>query len=331
MTNIFTLFFSLLFEAIPFLLLGIIVSSLLLVFASNRLISARLPNHPLLGAIVGSCLGLILPVCEYGNIPVARRMLLQKVPTPIVIGFLIGAPTINPLTIWVTWIAFSDRLEIVILRVVLVLIVAAIVGWVFHAQPDPDSLLRRWLKLPQHQPNVASSTAIWQQQRRDLLHSGTFLVSPHQTHQPNVAISTTKYTLFGRLSLVLDNIVLELRQLGIFLVCGCAIAAILQVIIPRAQLLNLGVGSISAVVVMMLLGMLVSTSSILDAFFIRAFTSSFSSGALLAYLVFGAIADWKSISLIFSIFRPRVALYLLLLVAQLTFLLTSFINLKISY
>ncbi|MEC4893230.1 MAG: permease [Oscillatoria sp. PMC 1051.18] len=331
MTNVFTLFLSLLFEAIPFLLLGIIVSSFLLVFASDRVISARLPNHPLWGAIFGSCLGLILPVCEYGNIPVARRMLLQQVPTPIVIGFLLGAPTINPITIWVTWIAFSDRLEIVVLRVVLVLIIAAIAGWVFHAQPDRESLLQRWLMLPHPRQNLSSSQAIWQQQRRDLLHSGTFLLSPHQTHQPNLVISTTKYTLLGRLSLVLDNIVLELRQLGIFLVCGCAIAAILQVIIPRYQLLNLGVGSISAVLVMMLLGMLISTSSTLDAFFIRAFAASFSSGALLAYLIFGAIADFKSLSLIFAVFRPRAALYLLLLAAQLTFLLTSFINLKISY
>ncbi|NES90903.1 MAG: permease, partial [Okeania sp. SIO2B9] len=42
-------------------------------------------------------LRVVLPVCECGNVPVARRLLLQGVPVSVAIGFLLAAPTVNPI------------------------------------------------------------------------------------------------------------------------------------------------------------------------------------------------------------------------------------------
>jgi len=72
LNNAFTLFLSLLVEAMPFLLLGF---GLLLLFVDERQLIARLPKNPLLGALVGSMVGLLFPACECGNVPVARRLL----------------------------------------------------------------------------------------------------------------------------------------------------------------------------------------------------------------------------------------------------------------
>src|SRR5918998_1227181 len=85
LNNAFTLFLSLLVEAIPFLLLGVLFSGLLLGFVDERKLVSRIPRNPLLGALMGSSIGFLFPVCECGNVPVARRLLMQGVPAPAAI------------------------------------------------------------------------------------------------------------------------------------------------------------------------------------------------------------------------------------------------------
>ncbi|MEO1127759.1 MAG: permease, partial [Cyanobacteria bacterium J06639_16] len=142
LNNAFTLFLSLLVEAMPFLLLGVTFSSVLLLFVDERKLVAAMPRNPLGGALAGSLVGFLFPVCECGNVPVARRLMTQGAPASVAIGFLLAAPTINPIVIWATWTAFRDQPEIVVLRVVLSLLVATIIGWVFSAQPDMRPLLQ---------------------------------------------------------------------------------------------------------------------------------------------------------------------------------------------
>ena len=83
LNNAFTLFLSLLVEAIPFLLLGVLFSGLLLGFVDERKLVSRIPPNPLLAALMGSSIGFLFPVCECGNVPVARRLLMQGVPGPM--------------------------------------------------------------------------------------------------------------------------------------------------------------------------------------------------------------------------------------------------------
>src|SRR6476469_2031965 len=142
LNSAFTLFLSLLVEAIPFLLLGVLFSGLLQFFVDERRLLSILPKNPLLGAFTGSCIGFLFPVCECGNVPVARRLLMQGAPAPVAIGFLLAAPTINPIVFWSTWVAFRDQPEIVFLRVGLSLAIATIIGCVFSAQADLRPLLQ---------------------------------------------------------------------------------------------------------------------------------------------------------------------------------------------
>ncbi|MDZ4874030.1 MAG: putative two-component membrane permease complex subunit SMU_747c [Chroococcidiopsis cubana SAG 39.79] len=333
LNNAFTLFLSLLVEAMPFLLLGVLFSGILLLFVDERKLIAKLPKNPLLGALVGSMVGFLFPVCECGNVPVARRMLMQGVPTPVAIGFLLAAPTINPIVIWATWTAFRDQPEIVVLRVVFSLAIATIIGWVFSVQKDLRPLLQpalaaAWQPKQPHKDRKKTSS--------DLLQSGTFWLSgtgdpirlDASVLQANLAATPIK-PLSERLRLLLDNTIQELRELGSVLVIGSAIAALIQVFIPREVILNLGGGEITSILTMMLLAAVVSICSTVDSFFALSFASTFTSGSLLAFLIFGPTIDLKGIGLMLSIFKPRAIIYLFALVAQLTFLFTLFINLYV--
>ncbi|HEY9648189.1 MAG TPA: permease [Chroococcidiopsis sp.] len=339
LNNALTLFFSLLVEAIPFLVLGVLFSSLLLVFVDERRLLQMIPRNPLLAALAGSMIGFLFPVCECGNVPVARRLLVQGAPSAMAIGFLLAAPTVNPIVFWATWTAFRDQPEIVFLRVGFSLLIATIVGWVFSAQADLRPLLQPGLARQMAVPPAPRSKGGAASEGLDLLQSGTFLLG--QGSAPvrldasfqAAAIAPSQpwwQTVRDRLPLVMDNIISELRELGGVLIIGTAIASIVQVAIPREVVLGLGQGQITSIVAMMILAWVVSICSTVDSFFALSFASTFTSGSLLAFLVFGPMIDLKNIGLLLSIFRGRAIVYLFALAGQLTFVLTLLINLYVS-
>ncbi|NEP41763.1 MAG: permease, partial [Okeania sp. SIO2H7] len=74
----------------------------------------------------------------------------------------------------------------------------------------------------------------------------------------------------------------------------------------------------------------VSICSTVDAFFALSFAATFTSGSLLAFLVFGPMIDIKAVGLLLSVFRSRVVIYLMVLAAQLTFIMALIVNLYLS-
>ncbi len=333
--NAFTLFLSLLVEAIPFLLLGVLLSSGLTLFLDERQLIKKLPQHPILGAFTGSLIGFFFPVCECGNVPVARRFLLQGLPTSVAIGFLFAAPTINPIVLWSTYVAFRDQPEIVGFRFLFSFIIATTMGIIFSLQKDPRPMLKPLLA--KRLTNSRVYCDLNQENNNDnleevqakpmLLQSGTFLLGenknqPLKMDQTLLEKTSQKKSAKAKLSVFLDNVFYELRELGGVLILGSAIAASIQVFAPRELILNLGQGTISSIIAMMVLAAVVSICSTVDSFFALSFASTFTSSSLLAFLVFGPIIDIKAIGLMLSIFRPKIIFYLFILAAQLTFILT---------
>ncbi len=351
LNNAFTLFLSLLVEAVPFLLLGVLFSGLLLFFIDERKLVSWMPKNPFLGALAGSCVGFLFPVCECGNVPVARRLLMQGAPSPVAIGFLLAAPTINPIVFWATWTAFRDQPEIVFLRIGFSLTIATIIGWVFSAQADLRPMLQPGVarampgnRVKEDEKGEAARRrgATWQEPQvltSPLLQSGTYFLG--QSAQPlqidtaelqarMLGANTADKPLPHKLLLLLENTVQELRELGGILVLGSAIAAIVQVFVPRDVILNLGQSPVTSILAMMLLAAIVSICSTVDSFFALSFASTFTGGALLAFLVFGPMIDLKAVGLMLSIFKARAVFYLFALAALLTFLFTLFVNLYVS-
>ncbi len=323
--NAFTLFLSLLVEAMPFLLLGVLLSSSLLFFINEKQLIAQLPKNPFLGAAVGSCVGFLFPVCECGNVPVARRLLLAGVSPAVAISFLLAAPTINPIVIWSTWVAFGDRPSLVIFRVLFSWTIATTVGCVFSIQKDvrfllQDSFAKRLKPVKSCQPEPAQLIS-------PLLQSGSFIIEqgqslPLESYWSTTIAKSPTLAFKSKLQPFFDNVIQEFSELGGMLVFGSAIAAIIQVFVPRELVLSLGQDTTTSILAMMLLAAIVSICSTVDSFFALSFAATFTSSSLLAFLVFGPTIDIKSIGLMASIFKPKIIVYMLTLIAQLTFIFT---------
>jgi uncharacterized membrane protein YraQ (UPF0718 family) len=245
---------------------------------------------------------------------------MQGVPTSVTFGFLIAAPTINPIVIWSTWTAFRDQPEIVVFRVLFSLAIATIIASLFSLQKEPQPLLQPFLanRLNTILKYSKSANKSQSSSQSSLLQSGTFLLQePGKMTKLDSPLQPSKQV---KLRLFFDNIVQEIRELGGMLIIGSAIASTIQVFIPREVILSLGQGTISSIIVMMVLAAIISICSTVDSFFALSFASTFTTSSLLAFLVFGPIIDIKSIGLMLSIFKPKIIIYFFTIAAQLTFI-----------
>ncbi|MEM1426549.1 MAG: permease [Cyanobacteria bacterium P01_H01_bin.130] len=337
----FTLFLSLLVEALPFLLIGVLFSSALFLFVDEQKLLAIAPKNAILAALMGSAMGFLFPVCECGNVPVARRLLSQGIPTPLAVGFLLAAPTINPIVIWSTWTAFQDRPELVVMRVLISLFIATTIGWVFGQQTDLRPLLNKNLARSMLRPKQRPTGIELAAQER-LLKSGTYWLGSDQKQPLEGSLGTLQSALSkptikpkihwgDRIQLFLDNVVRELRELGAVLVFGSAVAAIIQTVIPRELVLGIGQGAVTSIITMMILAAAISICSTVDAFFALSFSGTFTSGSLLSFLTFGPMIDLKAVGLMLSIFRPKAVFYLFMIAGSMTFFCALFVNYQLGW
>lgn len=96
-----------------------------------------------------------------------------------------------------------------------------------------------------------------------------------------------------------------------YLVGAALIASVLQVFLPRAALVSLGQGPLLSIAIMMVIAVVLSTCSSVDAFVALAFSTTFAPGAILAFLLISPVLNLKSGALIVGVFRPQIVIPLL--------------------
>ncbi|WP_165842228.1 permease [Paenibacillus xerothermodurans] len=127
-----TLFLSIILEAFPFILLGVLVSAVLQIFVSEQTIRRLVPKNPVLGILFACSVGLIFPLCECGMIPVIRRLMLKGMPVHVAAVLILAGPIINPVVYVSTFMAFPSRPEIAYSRMGLAFLVSLIIGLIVY-------------------------------------------------------------------------------------------------------------------------------------------------------------------------------------------------------
>ena len=118
----------------------------------------------------------------------------------------------------------------------------------------------------------------------------------------------------------------EFFEMGRFLILGALLAALMQTVLRQSDLIAIGQGPVLSVLALVGLAVLLSICSTVDAFIALAFAGTFTSGAILAFLVYGPMVDIKSILMFTQVFKPRVVIYLVLLPLLMTLILTILTN-----
>ncbi|TMM32787.1 MAG: permease [Actinobacteria bacterium] len=171
--NWMTVFIAVVTQALPFLVLGVVLSAVIAVFVPPAFFTRALPKRPALAVPVAGAAGVVLPGCECASVPVAGALVRRGVTPAAALAFLLSAPAINPVVLAATAVAFPRNPQMVLARLVASLLVACGMGWLWQRLGRPD-----WLR-PPARPAVAGEpkpAAFWGSVRHDVLHAGGFLV-----------------------------------------------------------------------------------------------------------------------------------------------------------
>lgn len=293
-----TIFLSIVIEALPFVLLGCLISGALQVFLTPERVKRWLPDNRFLSILTGSVLGFFFPSCECGIVPIVHQFVKKGVPVHTAFAFMLTAPIINPIVIFSTFIAFGNSWEMAGCRMVGSFVVALIIGiWLAYFQKE--SVLKT--KIQQ---------TIDHNHHHNHHHDHTHGTNEHE----EVKIGRIKQ-LSQQTGHVLTHSIDEFFDTGRYLIVGGLIAASMQTYLPTRVMLTLGSTKLLAIIIMLLLAFTMSLCSEADAFIGSSLLSLFGTAPVVAFLVFGPMVDIKNLLMMKRYFNGRFILMLIGLIA----------------
>ncbi|MEK3730622.1 MULTISPECIES: permease [unclassified Lysinibacillus] len=281
--SLHTIFLSILIEALPFVLIGIIIAGFIQIFITEEHIQRWIPQNAVMAVVMSCLVGALFPACECGIVPIVRRLIAKGVPIHAAIGFMLTGPLINPIVILSTYMAFGNDLKIASLRMLLGFVIAIVVALLIS-----------------------------------LFFKGSQFKSSLQPHSLATANQPTSFVtkLFNMFKHAID----EFFDMGKYLIIGAFLAAFVQTYVSTKTLVEIGDGVSSSILVMMGLAFILSLCSEADAFIGASFSATFSTPSILAFLVFGPMIDLKNTIMLMSVFRFKFVFWLAALVAIIVYI-----------
>jgi uncharacterized membrane protein YraQ (UPF0718 family) len=290
--NFILTFTSILYEALPFIVLGAVVAGVLEEMLPQRLITRILPRSRTLSILLGGLLGLIFPMCECGIIPVMRRLIRKGFPLSCCVAYLLAGPIINVVVMLSTFVAFSgmeDTREpngalsyqmgswwMMGLRVGLGFLVAVITAHIVEWQ------YRKYgskLLMPLAMPSK---------------------LAEDEEDEPE-----EKRSLEQRISNITDTALHDFIDITVFLILGALLAALTRQVVTADLIAELARNhAVLSIVLMMSLAVVLCLCSEADAFVAASF-SMLRPASKLAFLVLGPMFDLKLLLMYTRVFRPR--------------------------
>jgi uncharacterized membrane protein YraQ (UPF0718 family) len=283
-------FLSVLFEGIPFLLLGSLISGFVEVFVSSERVSRMLPKQPGAAILLGGLLGLVFPMCECGSVVIIRRFLKKGLPLSCATAYMLGAPIVSPIVALSTWHAFSqstqtDPIVMVSLRLGMGYLIAVGIGFLVHRLP-PTLILR---------PGALGGAGKKSREGLSMGAAPSLAGFPEDLQGASVPRG---------LLMAVQSATADFLDVAFFFIVGTALTCVFNTGIRQEILTPLASEPLFGIVTLMVLAGLLGLCSSTDAFVAWTFTA-FAPSAKLAFLVFGPMFDIKLFWLYGLIFRRR--------------------------
>jgi uncharacterized membrane protein YraQ (UPF0718 family) len=148
-----TIFVSISVQALPFLVLGVVLSGAIMALVPPGWLARTLPKRPLVAVPAAGLAGVVLPGCECGAVPIAGRLTARGAAPAAAFAFMLAAPAINPVVLVSTAVAFPGRPEMVAARFLASLATAVAVGLLWTRLGREDWIDRaRHLRGRRHRP-----------------------------------------------------------------------------------------------------------------------------------------------------------------------------------
>lgn len=280
--TLMTIYLGMLFQAIPFLALGVLISSLIIVFVPATWFERKFPTSKWKGYLFAIGSGFMLPVCDCASIPIFNSLIRKGVPVGPAVTFLCATPVINPLVMISTYFAFGNSIGTMLVRVGLGIVASLLIG-LFFSQTKRESVIA----------HMTSTTIICNCGILD----GTLNVG--QEHR-----------LLRKLQMVLSNSQNEFFNIAKYLIIGCFLSSLIQMYFPKTLLSASSAGQVVNVIILMVFAFVISLCSSSDAVVARGLMTKFPLSAAMGFMVFGPMMDIKNVILLSGVFKKKFILKL---------------------
>ncbi|MFZ5587847.1 MAG: permease [Thermodesulfobacteriota bacterium] len=288
-------FLAICLEAVPFILLGALVTAVLEVWLPAETLPRLTARLGAWGVPAVALMSPLFPVCECGVVMVARGLMRKGLPLPHAVAYLLAAPIVNPTVLAATYIAYQD-LDYPLWRGLGGLIVAVAVGWAVLAIRPRQALAGG--------PEPAALPV----QALDSLAAPAAPAAPAcgcgHDHPP------ARDGVFAR---VAGHLADDFAEMMPYFLAGVFLASGIKTFLSGEVLAALGGHALTGPIAMMVLAAVLSLCSEADAFVAASFTE-FGFTAHVAFLVQGPMFDLKLLLAYRLIFRGRFILLLAALI-----------------
>ena len=281
-------FTSIIYEALPFIVLGVLIAGLLEEFVPQQALARIIPRNRFLAIGIGGILGLVFPMCECGIIVVMKRLLRKGLPLSVCVAYVLAGPVINVVVMTSTYVAFDPPQQS-----------DTILGgpWFVVAQRVGLSYV------------IAFTTALlvdwqWNKHGTRLLHPSVVrgLKDPNAVEEAEEKANTWKDSVNN----ITQTALHEFVDIMAFLVLGAILAAGGKYAMKQANLDAFFQESPAvAILLMMGIAILFCLCSEADAFVAANFPMFWPPASKLAFLVLGPMLDLKLYLMYTRVFRTR--------------------------
>lgn len=303
MRDIAIYFTTIMLEAIPFLLLGALISAIIEEFVSEERISKMIPKNRVLGSLVGIFLGLFIPACDCAVIPIAMRLKKKKVPTNVIVSFMLASPIISPVVLLSTFFAFGETEKMLLFgfempklfvyRTIFGVVVALVVGIILDIICK-DAVLKEEIYEHHHHH-----------------HDHEHIHTCNHHHEGCSCSNHEKETgPIGRVRNIINIMYGDFMGIISYMAVGALLAATMQILLPISNIGGIVQNKYISTFIMMLLAFALSLCSTSDAFIARTFMNSLSKNSILAFILLGPMIDIKNTILLNKSFNKKFVIVL---------------------
>ena len=303
MRDIAIYFTTIMLEAIPFLLLGALISAIIEEFVSEERISKMIPKNRVLGSLVGIFLGLFIPACDCAVIPIAMRLKKKKVPTNVIVSFMLASPIISPVVLLSTFFAFGETEKMLLFgfempklfvyRTIFGVVVALVVGIILDIICK-DAVLKEEIYEHHHHH-----------------HDHEHIHTCNHHHEGCSCSNHEKETgPIGRVKSIINIMYGDFMGIISYMAVGALLAATMQILLPISNIGGIVQNKYISTFIMMFLAFALSLCSTSDAFIARTFMNSLSKNSILAFILLGPMIDIKNTILLNKSFNKKFVIVL---------------------
>ena len=318
MRDIAIYFTTIMLEAIPFLLLGALISAIIEEFVSEERISKMIPKNRVLGSLVGIFLGLFIPACDCAVIPIAMRLKKKKVPTNVIVSFMLASPIISPVVLLSTFFAFGETEKMLLFgfempklfvyRTIFGVLVALVVGIIL---------------------DIICKDAVLKEETYEHHHHHHDHEHIHTCNHHHEGCSCSHHEKetgpLGRVKNIINIMYGDFMGIISYMAVGALLAATMQILLPISNIGGIVQNKYISTFIMMLLAFALSLCSTSDAFIARTFMNSLSKNSILAFILLGPMIDIKNTIVLNKSFNKKFVIVLIGAIFLTVYLISCFI------